>query len=142
MRCGLILTSERVFQTGKALAYLLNFRRYQVLFQRVNLTCYPLKRRIRNSSLYLIAASERSERAATPIWPSRTAHLYIALSILDFFLARDISFYEYVVHRSAVKRDSVRPHAGLPEIYCRFGREEFEKNIKIRLYSYTISNAT
>ena len=49
----------------------------------------------------LIATCERSERAATLIWPSRTAHLYIAVSILDFFLARDISFYEYVVHRSA-----------------------------------------
>ena len=32
----------------------------------------------------LIAASERSERAATLIWPSRTGHLYIAVSILDF----------------------------------------------------------
>ena len=30
------------------------------------------------------AASERSERAAALIWPSRTAHLYIAVSILDF----------------------------------------------------------
>ena len=56
------------------------------------------------------------ERAATLIWPSRTAHLYKAFSTLDFILARDISFYEYVVHRSAVKLDSVRPHAGLPEI--------------------------
>ena len=64
----------------------------------------------------IFAASERSEREATLIWPSRTVHLYIAVSILDFFLARDISFYEYVVHRSAVKRDSVRPHAGLPDI--------------------------
>ena len=43
-------------------------------------------------------------------------------TVLDFSLARDISFYEYEVHRSAVKRDSVHPHAGLPEIYCRFGR--------------------
>ena len=43
------------------------------------------------------AASERSDRAATLIWPSRTGHLYIAVSILDFFLARDISFYEYVL---------------------------------------------
>ena len=67
---------------------------------------------------------EREKRASSntnldgylgSFWPSRTAHLYIAVSILDFFLARDISFYEYVVHRSAVKRDSVRPHAGLPD---------------------------
>ena len=36
-------------------------------------------------------------------------------AIIDcLFLARDISFYEYEVHRSAVKRESVRPHAGLP----------------------------
>ena len=56
------------------------------------------------------------ERAATLIWPSRTAHLYIAVSILNFFLACDISFYEHVVYRSAVKRDNVRLHAGLPDI--------------------------
>ena len=64
----------------------------------------------------MIAASERSKQPATLIWLSRTVHLYIAVFILNFFLARDISFYEYVVHRSAVKRDSVRPHAGLPDI--------------------------
>ena len=51
---------------------------------------------------------EKTAIYSTLIRPSRTAHLYIAVSILDFFLARDISFYEYVVHRSAVKRDCVR----------------------------------
>ena len=69
-----------------------------------------------NKNLHIIAASERSERAATLIWPSRTAHLYMACFHTRFSLARDISFYEYEVHRSAVKRDSVRSHAGLPEI--------------------------
>ena len=64
-----------------------------------------------------MATSERGERAATLIWPSRTGHLYIAVPYSMFFMARDISFYEYVVHRSAVKRDSVRPHAGLPDIW-------------------------
>ena len=65
---------------------------------------------------FFFDANERSEKAATLIWPSRTAHLYMAVSTLDFSLARDISFYEYVVHWSAVKRDSVRPHAGLPDV--------------------------
>ena len=32
----------------------------------------------------LIAASERSERAATLIWPSRTGHLYIAVPYSTF----------------------------------------------------------
>ena len=73
----------------------------------------------------VIAASERSERAATLIWPSRTGHLYIAVPYSTFPGSRDF-FYEYEVHRSAVKRDSVRPHAGLPEICCRFGRKEFD----------------
>ena len=27
-------------------------------------------------------------------------------------------------------------------MYCRFGRWEFEKGLKIRLYNYTMSNAT
>ena len=43
-------------------------------------------------------------------------HLYIAVSILEFFLARNIFSYEYIVHRSVVKHDSVRPHAGMPYI--------------------------
>ena len=34
--------------------------------------------------LSLIAASERSERAATLIWPSRTGHLYIAVPYSTF----------------------------------------------------------
>ena len=33
-----------------------------------------------------------------------------------FVLAGDISFYDYVVHRSTVKRDRVHPHAGLPDV--------------------------
>ena len=73
--------------------------------------------------LFFLRVKERYSAILTEqACPSRTAHLYIAVSILDVFLARDISFYEYVVHRAAVKRDSVRPHVGLPEIYCRFGR--------------------
>ena len=68
---------------------------------------------------------ERGKRASSntnlngylgSFWPSRTAHLYIAVSILDFFLARDISFCEYVVHRSAARRDSVHPHPVLPDV--------------------------
>ena len=55
-------------------------------------------------------------------WPSRIAHVYIALLHNRFFLASDISFSEYVAHRSeamalslCVKRDSDCPHAlGLP----------------------------
>ena len=63
------------------------------------------------SVIQLVAVTERSEQAGRQIWPSWTAHLYIAVSVLDFFLARGISFYEYIVDRPAVKRDNVRPHA-------------------------------
>ena len=34
--------------------------------------------------LEVIAASERSERAATLIWPSRTGHIYIAVPYSTF----------------------------------------------------------
>ena len=62
---------------------------------------------------------------ATLIWPSRTAHLYIAVSLLDFFLARDIFFYEYVVH------------AGLPDVLAVWsvGIREGNKGTLIRLFN-------
>ena len=67
-------------------------------------------------SVIQLVAALTSERAERLIWPSRTTYLYIAFSVLDFLLARDISFYEYVVHRSVVKRDGVLPHAGWPDV--------------------------
>ena len=55
----------------------------------------------------LFAASERGEYDCARIYRSFHTRL---------FLARDISFYEKVVHRSAVKCDRVCPHAGLPDV--------------------------
>ena len=89
------------------------------------------------SVIQLVAVTERSEQAGRQIWPSWTAHLYIAVSVLDFFLARDISFYEYVVQRSAVKRDGVLPYARWPEVLSAWSVVIWEgfKDTFIQLYN-------